>query len=153
MTILDQKNMSENLNRNYLHQLQQLNLHLRVHLEEAEVRVPEINDQIQQLYAIELVPETALLGTVICVRDYSILNGAPDSSQVFQSALLIPGGLGVILWDCEDYLNFRNGPSVDQKELFLKFVPFDLCDSAVKALLLPHIEPLLRMLFKQLPAM
>jgi len=143
--------MSENPIRNYIQQLQHLNLLLRLHLEEAEVRIPEINDLIRQLLTIELVPETALLGLVIYERHYSALTGPQDSSQVLQSALLIPGGLGVILWDCEDYLRFRNSPPVDQGELFLKFVPFEQCGSAVKALLLPQIEPLMELLFKRFP--
>jgi len=143
--------MSENPIRNYVEQLQYLNLLLRLHLEEAEVRIPEINDLIRQLFTIEFVPETALLGLVIYERHYSALTGPHDSSQVLQSALLIPGGLGVILWDSEDYLRFRNAPPVDQGELFLKFVPFDQCVSAVKALLLPQVQPLMELLLKRFP--
>ena len=60
---------------------------------------------------------------------------------------MIPGGLGVIRWDTEEYQAFRREPLVDQSGLELKFVPFAACGWAVKALLLPQIEPLMELLF------
>lgn len=134
-----------------LEKLRMLNLVLRLRLEQAEARIPGINDLIQQLFTIELVPETALLGLVIFERHYSARTGPQDSSQILQSALLIPGGLGVIFWDSEEYLAFRNHPPENLQELFLKFVPFDRCGSAVKALLLPQVEPLMERLLTRFP--
>lgn len=134
-----------------LERLRMLNLVLRLRLEQAEARIPGINDLIQQLFAIELLPETALLGLVIFERHYSAQTGPQDSSQVLQAAILIPGGLGVVCWDSEDYLAFRNHLPENLQELFLKFVPFDRCGSAVKALLLPQVEPLMERLMTRFP--
>lgn len=130
-------------------QLRQLNLSLRLQLEQAEARIPVINELIERLAAIELVSETALLGLVIYEKHYSSQSGPQDSSQVLQAVLMIPGGFGVICWDVEEYLAFRDHPPEDLSNLFLKYVPFDSCVSAVKALLLPQVEPLMELLMKR----
>lgn len=141
----EKNNMSDPI----VEQLRQLNLSLRIQLEQAEARIPGINDLIEQLATIELVSETALLGLVIYEKHYSALNGPQDSGQVLQSVLMIPGGIGVICWDTEEYLAFRDHPPDDLSELFLKYVPFNSCVSAVKALLLPQVEPLMELLMKR----
>jgi len=132
-----------------IQQLRQLNLSLRIQLEQAEARIPDINELIEQLAAIELISETALLGLVIYEKHYSALSGPHDSSQVIQSALMIPGGIGVVCWDTEEYLAFRDNPPEDLSELYIKYVPFDSCASAVKALLLPQVEPLMELFMKR----
>lgn len=132
--------------QNHIDRLRQLNLSLRVQLEQAEARVPGINDLINQLATIELVTETALLGLVIYEGHYSILTGPHDSGQIVQAALMIPGGFGVIYWDSEEFESFRNSPLENEAELFCRFVPFDICPSAIKALLLPQVQPLLELL-------
>jgi hypothetical protein len=135
--------------QNYVDQLRQLNLSLRVQLEQAEARIPGINDLLQQLATIDLVTETALLGLVIFEGHYSVLTGPHDSGPLLQAALLIPGGLGVIHWDSEEYATFRKAPPQNETELFIKFVPFESCPSAIKALLLPQVEPLLELFFSR----
>lgn len=130
--------------------LRQLNLSLRLQLDQAEARIPPINDLIEQLGAIDLLSEAALLGLVIYERHYDLSHGPRDSGQLLQSALMIPGGIGVLLWDTDEYLAFRSNPDPNEAALFLKFVPFNDCEGAVKALLLPQIEPLMELLMKRL---
>lgn len=139
-----------NLNPSLLERLRQLNLSLRLQLDQAEARIPAINDLIEQLGAIDLLCEAALLGLVIYERHYDLSKGPRDSGQVLQSALMIPGGIGVLLWDTDEYLAFRSDPDPNEASLFLKFVPFDDCEGAVKALLLPQIEPLMELLMNRL---
>jgi len=138
------------LNLSFVERLRQLNLTLRVQLDQAEARIPGINDLIQQLGAIDLLNDAALLGLVIYERHYDLSRGPHDSGQVLQSVLMIPGGIGVLLWDTEEYLAFRSTPEPDPTTLKLKFVPFDDCEGAVKALLLPQVQPLMELLMNRL---
>lgn len=128
---------------NSLERLRNLNVTIRAQLEQAEAHIPDINIAIQQLSGIQLLPETALLGHIIFERHYCPINGPHDSSQVLQAALLIPQGIGVIMWDLEEYIAFRNNPDAHQGDLFLRFVGFDDLGFAIKALLLPQAESLL----------
>ncbi len=134
---------------NYVDQLRILNLSLRAQLEQAEARIPGINDLIKQLAAIELITESALLGPIIYERQYGVIEGSRDSGQLLQAALLVPSGFGTICWDSEDYVTFRKHPPQNESQIILNFVPFDSCPSAVQALLLPQVEPLLERLFRR----
>jgi hypothetical protein len=126
----------------HLETLRQLNLTLRQQLEAAEARVPAINEQIAQLVGIGLIQDAALLGEVVYDKAYSPIPTPTDGSLVLQAAILIPGGLGLVAWDREEFLAVRNqGPGY--RDTHLRFVPFDELGSALKALLLPQVEPLL----------
>ncbi|MDB5345002.1 MAG: hypothetical protein JWP89_3379 [Schlesneria sp.] len=140
--------MSES-KRSVINELRQLNLSLRAQLEQAEARVPVINALVAQLAEIELVTEVAILGLVIYQGHYSALTGPHDSGPVLQSALLIPGGIGVIYWDSEEYAALRKNPHRNEWDLFLRFSHFDDCPSAVKALLLPQVQSLMEQLLSR----
>jgi hypothetical protein len=125
-----------------LETLRQLNLTLRQQLEAAEARVPAINEQIAQLAGIGLIQDAALLGEVVYDKAYSPVPNPTDGSLVLQAAILIPGGLGLVAWDREEFLAVRDqGPGY--RDTHLRFVSFDELGSALKALLLPQVEPLL----------
>ena len=125
-----------------IRQLQQLNVNLRQQLEVAEHHLPAINEQIRSLADLDIVAGIALLGTVVYDRAYGH-DGPIDSNQILQAAILIPQGFGVCMWDSEEYFRVRQQPRISHGTIQMKFVPFDECGSAVKALLLPHVEPLL----------
>jgi hypothetical protein len=65
-----------------------------------------------------------------------------------QAALLVPEGLGVVLWDSDHYAEMCDLP--DGLEADTRFRAFARCEPAVRALLLPHIEPLLERLYQRL---
>jgi DNA invertase Pin-like site-specific DNA recombinase len=64
--------------------------------------------------------------------------------------LPVPDGLGVVLWDSEEYAQWRDIPQGLEAEARSAFLPFEQCDAALKALLLPQIEPLLQPLRRRL---
>jgi hypothetical protein len=109
----------------------------------AEARVPEINRLLEQLVAVQIINETALLGDVVISRLYSALYAPADSGQVLVAALLLPGGFGVVLYDSEELAQLEQSPCDGHKITSLNFQPFDACEPAIRALLLPHLEPLL----------
>ena len=125
-----------------LGELRELNLSIRKQLETVESRVPSINVQVSQLAAIHLIRDAALLGEIVYDRAYGPIPSHSDGGLLLQAALLVPEGLGLVAWDCEEFLSFREqGPGV--RDARLRFVPFDELDGALKVLLLPQIEPLL----------
>jgi len=134
--------MSNNLNNSIEH-LRQLNLRIRQQLEIAEARVPEINGLLAQLTSTGLLNETALLGGVVISRSYSAVCGQDDSGQILVAALLVPGGLGVACFDSEELALLDEYTYREGKAAFLNFRPFDQCELAIRALLLPHVEQLL----------
>ena len=123
--------------------LQRLNVSIRAQLEQAEARIPAINVAIEQLSGIQLLPETALLGHVIFERHYCPIVGPTDTSQVLQAALLIPQGLGIVMWTLDEYITFRNAPNNHQGDITVRFVGFDDLEFAIKGLLMPHTQSLL----------
>jgi hypothetical protein len=70
---------------------------------------------------------------------------------VIQAALLVPDGIGVVLWDSEQYAALRDLPEGREADEKVLFQPFAECEPAVKGLLLPEIESLLERLYKRLP--
>ncbi len=135
--------------RTIVEQLRQLTLSLSAQLDQAEARIPDINTVVTQLGGLGLLTETVILGIVIYEGHYGIRGGPHDSGLVIQAGLMLPGGFGVICWDSEEYLAFRNSPPQSDAHLLLRFIPFEACVPAIRALLLPQVHPLLAMLLKR----
>ena len=136
------KRMPEELHQQ-LERLQQLNLSVRRSLEAAELYIPQINRQIDQLVLIGLLEPTMHLGDIIYESRYNPAYGAEDSTRLLQAALAPGfGGIGVSPWNSEDYWRFVNFNGSPQAEAIFNFLPFEHCSSAVKGLLVPRVQPL-----------
>ena len=110
----------------------------------------EVNRVLGQLGETGFVHETVVLGAVIYYRYYASQPGGNDSGQLVQAALSVAGGIGVVLWDSEEYAELQDVPDGLQVEAQLGFVPFERCEPALQGLLLPQIEPLLQQLRRRL---
>ncbi len=131
--------------------LKDFNLWLRGQLALAETRVPKLNDQIEQLARMGLLENETLLGDVIYTRPYTDPQ-ATDGSLLIQAALLVPGGIGLVEWDRDHYLETYRSPLPMESGARVRFRPFDVLEPALKALLLPQVEVLLsRLLSLALP--
>lgn len=64
--------------------------------------------------------------------------------------MCLPGGLGVLLWDNDDYTRLSEISQGLEAEARLGFPAFERCEPAIKALLLAHLETLLHQL-RRLP--
>lgn len=84
--------------RSQLEKLQKLNMDLRQRLEQAELTIPQLNEQIEHLVRIGLVHENVYLGDIVMDQTHS---DSSDMSTVKQAALLVPGGFGILHWDRE----------------------------------------------------
>ena len=88
--------------------LRELNLSIRKQLEVVESRVPLINVQDSQLAAVHLICDAALLGEIVYDRAYGPIPSQSDGGLLLQAALLVPEGLGLVAWDCEEFLSFES---------------------------------------------
>ena len=119
--------------------------------DQAEAKMREVNHLIWQLGKSGLLHEAVLLGEVVHTRYYTPQPGGHDSGRVAQAAQRVPGGIGAVLWDGEEYARLRDAPGGLGVAAGPGFRPFEQCEPALKALLLPQIEPLLQQLRSLLP--
>jgi hypothetical protein len=133
-----------------LAQLQNANLTLRKRLEIAQAIVPSLNANLARLLTIEALPKMAFVGGVIRQAPYAFGGGPVDSCQVFVAAIQIPGGVGVLLIDAEDYLVASRQQEGLEREALTKFVAFADCSPVIQATLLPHIAAMLARLCRWL---
>ena len=126
----------------FLTRLQTLNLQLRSQLEFAEHFIPQLNRQIAQLGAIRLLDRIAILGDILYDRCY-LNDTSSGDGLVLQAALLVPGGIGAIAWDREEYLaHLRHGPA-EPHTVETQFMEFKELASVQKAVLLQALPRLL----------
>jgi hypothetical protein len=69
---------------------------------------------------------------------------------VAQAALCVPDGIGVVLRGAEEYARLCASPEGRRREARAGFRPFEMCEPSLRALLLPHVEALLRGLRRRL---
>lgn len=131
----------------HLELLKKLNLSVRTQMDIAECYVPAINRQIENIAALDLLPNLSFAGSVILDRAYGP-NGPQDSGQFIQAVLLFPDGIGICIWDSEEYLEVRKNAEFQYELARARFQHFDKCEPAIKGLLLAHADKLLDRLLK-----
>lgn len=139
--------MTKNLH-DHLSRLKSLNLEIRQRLELAEARAETANLLLTQLAVTELMNDQIFLGAVILQRPYSV-HFDTGSGQIVQAALSVNGGFGAIFWDSDEFTALDGAPQFES-EATLKLISFGQCGPAIKALLLPQLEPLLDRLLRAL---
>lgn len=96
----------------------------------------------RQVAGAGIIPERAFFGKPILVRDYSPSDDESNTVEVWQAALLLPGGIGVIVRDSDEYLDLPSDYQPCIAEARWRFVPFEECPPVAKALLAQHVEKL-----------
>ena len=132
-----------------LERLSDLGRTLRRQYERAEARIPRLNAAILDLDHLGLLPRTIFLGPIIYDWPYDAAADRGDSHEVFQAALLIPGGLGAVAWDSDDHAAYRRSPSGHTRRAFDAFARYDRCSPGIRALLLPQVDDLIDQLLQQ----
>ena len=117
---------------------------------QADAKLAEANRLIRQLAGGGLVQEAVILGEVIHPRYYPPAAHEDEPARVAQAALCVPDGIGVVLWGAEEYARLCATPEGLRREARAGFRPLERCEPALRALLLPHVEALLRGLRRRL---
>jgi len=127
-------------------------LTIRMHhtAEHAEARVERANKLIRKLTESGVLADGVILGPIIHERQYGPRKGGPDSAQFVQAILHVPQGLGIVLWDFEEYLRLEDQQHELECAAMSKFVPFSECEVGIKSLFAPHIPGLMNKLRKRL---
>jgi hypothetical protein len=110
-----------------------------------------VNTLLARLGASGFVNHTVVLGPVIHQRGYAPPRGIWEVGEVIQAALLVPQGIGVVVWDVEEFLNLRGSEQGLEGDAAAHFVPFEECDLALRALLLPRLPALLEKFGESFP--
>jgi len=128
---------------NIVSQLQELHLLICHYREQAEAKIVQVNQVIRCIGDSGLLYDTVICGPIILQRNYSPVRGGHDSGEVVQAVLHVPHGIGIVRWNSDELANVHDVPEALESQACRDFVPFEQCEPVAKALLWPHIEPLL----------
>jgi hypothetical protein len=94
--------------RRRLKRLQRLLLRIRNAAEHAEAQAVELNSLTRQIAGVGIIPDGVIVGKPILVRDYRLSTDESDTVQIWHAALLLPDGIGALVWDSDPV----SGPAV-----------------------------------------
>jgi hypothetical protein len=102
---------------------------MRHQFEVAEARLADANDLIEEMNRVGMLPPMVLLGPIIASRQYGPTPGGNISGRVIQAALVVPGGLGVVFWDSDEYAELA---SVEDARSAFRHLNVEQADEAVQ---------------------
>lgn len=120
---------------------------IRTSLDEAESTVPSINEQLDQLAAVGMV-DFQIEGPSVYCRPMGVSSAFNDDFVVYQAAIVMPGGVGAVIWDANEYHEHANRPHGEPADLEPRFVPYAKCPTLVRALLVSHAGRMLDSLMR-----
>lgn len=141
--------MEQGLNSR-IDRLQQLNARLRYRLEVAETYIPPLNELIERLASLSLMNGLLVLGEVVCLRAYNAEADHDESALVYQAAAAVPEGIGIIVWDEEEYLEAESTNANMAQRARSKLLGYAFCSPGLKALLIDQTPFLLEILFNRI---
>lgn len=118
-------------------ELSRLAAKIRTSLDEAESTVPSINEQLDKLAAVGMV-DFQIEGPSVYCRPMGVSSALTDDFVVYQAAIVMPGGVGAVIWDANEYHEHTNRPYGEPVDLAPRFVPYAKCPTLVRALLVSH---------------
>jgi len=79
-----------------------------------------------------MMSRTVLLAQIVSERNYA---GGNSSGQIFQSALFVPGGIGLLIWDTVEFCTLEKLIEGLESAAERVFVPFETCEDGLQGLL------------------
>jgi hypothetical protein len=123
-------------------QLASLNLQIKHDIEQAEAKVERVNQLALELGRSGLLARQVILG-VAFERPYDADSPLQDSGQIIQAVLRIPEGLGVCVWDMEEFVALQSSAAGLESRAGIVFQPYDACGAAEKRFVVPFLEEML----------
>jgi hypothetical protein len=114
----------------------------------AEARAEVLKPYLDCLELTGLLEGHVILGEGTLPLHTAPTEGGSDSGLVCQAALLVPGGLGVVLWDSEEYYLVSRTADGLEAGARHNFTPFSTCRPVIQQWLLPQIDGLFQRLFE-----
>jgi hypothetical protein len=113
----------------------------------AEARAEYLKPYLDCLELSGLLNGHVILGESLLPLYTAPVEGGTDSGLYCQAAILVPGGLGVVLWSSAEHDELRQVPEGLEAQARTSFQPFGSCRPVVQQWLLPQIDGLFRQLF------
>jgi len=128
--------------RRRLKRLQRLLLRIRNAAEHAEAQAVELNALARQIAGVGIIPDQAIVGKPLLVRDYEVSTDESNTVQIWHAVLLLPDGIGALVWDSDEYLDLPSDFEPSIAEARGRFIPFVACPPVARALLAGQAESL-----------
>ena len=120
----------------------------RLHV--ARRRAKALKPYVEWIAKTRLLHGIVLLGTVLRSESYDSYDEVDSSERVIQAALLIPRGIGILVWDSEEIASLKYQDRTLESEAWLAHVPFEFCSPEHQALLVDQILVLADRLMRRL---
>ncbi len=141
--------MSEH--NDFLDHLRRLSQRVRQQLDQANALILRVNQQIRTLTELDVaLAGLVLTGRVIHRQPYTENPWQLISERVFQATLVTPEGIGLTVWDSEDYITVHNEQEPDLSEYRVRFQPYSRLTPVLRSRLLHEAIPLAEALIDML---
>mgnify|MGYP001547763351 CR=1 FL=1 len=118
---------------------------IRTGLDQDETSLPAINASLASLASCGIVDHEIDGPTIYC-RPRGLSSQSTDELVLYRASLVLPAGLGVTLWDAQEYAEHANGAYGEPVDLSGRFVPYCDCPPVIRALLVGHAGELIQKL-------
>ena len=125
---------------------------IRFGLAAAEALIPIINVQLDELAALGVVSHQ-VEGPGVYARPAGVSNDANDDVCIYQAMLLMPGGIGGVVWSAEEYSDHLHREYGEQRDLRGSFMPYGKLPAIVRALIVKHADKMVASLLRDIRVM
>jgi hypothetical protein len=143
------RTMSNEL-RKSIEDIRRLILMIWRNAERAEAVAVPFDELARHLVVVGIFTERAIVGETIMARSYSPTGDECDTCEVWQAAILLPDGVGALVWDSDEYVDLPSEYEPSIAEARYRFVAFAECPPVAKALLLDHVSSLFAQILERM---
>ena len=116
----------------------------------ARRRARALRPLVDWITKTRLLHGVCILGPVLRSESYAAGEGDGSSGLILQAALLIPRGIGVLMWDSDEVASLECQDRTLESAAWLAHVPFEQCSPVHQALLVDQIIELADQLISRL---
>lgn len=92
-------------------------------------------------------------GPGVYARPAGVSNDTSDDVCVYQAILLMPGGIGSVVWSAEEYSEYLRRDYGQQTDLRDRFMPYERLPAIVRALIVKHADKMVESLLRDIRVM
>jgi hypothetical protein len=120
---------------------------VRTSLAQAEALIPVVNKHLSDLAEMGMA-DLQVEGPAVYSRPAGLSARHTDDHFIYQAVVVLPGGIGAVVWHSGDFAEYRQCPYGQQIDLAPHFVEFAKCPPVVKALLVTQASSMVASLME-----
>jgi hypothetical protein len=120
---------------------------VRTSLAQAEALIPVVNKHLSDLAQMGMA-DLQVEGPAVYSRPAGLSARHTDDHFIYQAVVVLPGGIGAVVWHSGDFAEYRQCPYGQQIDLAPHFVEFAKCPPVVKALLVTQASSMVASLME-----